>query len=531
MSGLLTLGAGFDQDLTGRDNILLGGAFLGLDDAVTRELLPSIIEYAELGEFIDAPIKTYSSGMRARLGFAIATSVDPDILLLDEVLATGDAAFRAKSKARVIEIVKAAKAVVLVTHDMDWVTEYCNRAILIEGGSSSRVGRPGPPPGHWPRGGGRAPAARPPGPPPLPPPPSGPGRPRAVSPSLGLLPPPRLGGPPPPPPPPRPGGAPSGPGRPRGGGRGGGGGPGGRVPGGGGGASGAGPGGGLSPAFSPRAGCGPRGVLGGSRPSFWVLFFFFRCGGGRAPRPPRRGGPSPSASPTPTPVPTATPSPTPIPSPTPSPTPARVLAPLTGLPMSAENATRVPIAVMIDDHPDARPQVGLSSADVVWHAPAEGGIPRYMAVFHSHIQTDIGPVRSARDYFVQWAAELGAVYAHSGGSPKALAMLRRYGGGEYVFDANEYRYGGGAFNRVNDRVPPHNVFTDGPRMHRLGVRLGAEDREFPPIWSFGPDAALTARPEGGSIKVPYPHNTVTYRYDRDSNTYPRSVSGGGQAGR
>ena len=105
VSGLLTLGAGFDKELTGRDNILLGGAFLGLDDAVTRELLPSIIEYAELGDFIDAPLKTYSSGMRARLGFAIATSVDPDILLLDEVLATGDANFRAKSKARVIEIV------------------------------------------------------------------------------------------------------------------------------------------------------------------------------------------------------------------------------------------------------------------------------------------------------------------------------------------------------------------------------------------------------------------------------------------
>jgi ABC-type polysaccharide/polyol phosphate transport system ATPase subunit len=72
--------------------------------------------------------------MRARLGFAIATAVDPDILLLDEVLATGDAAFRAKSKARVIEIVRAAKAVVLVTHDMAWVTEYCNRALLIEKG-------------------------------------------------------------------------------------------------------------------------------------------------------------------------------------------------------------------------------------------------------------------------------------------------------------------------------------------------------------------------------------------------------------
>ena len=109
---------------------------------MTRELLPSIIEYAELGDFIDAPLKTYSSGMRARLGFAIATSVDPDILLLDEVLATGDANFRAKSKARVIEIVGAAKAVVLVTHDMNWVTEYCNRAILIEQGEMVMEGEP-----------------------------------------------------------------------------------------------------------------------------------------------------------------------------------------------------------------------------------------------------------------------------------------------------------------------------------------------------------------------------------------------------
>lgn len=142
VSGLLTLGAGFDKELTGRDNILLGGAFLGLDDAVTRELLPSIIEYAELGDFIDAPLRTYSSGMRARLGFAIATSVDPDILLLDEVLATGDATFREKSKARVIEIVGAAKAVVLVTHDMSWVVEYCNRAILIERGEMVMEGEP-----------------------------------------------------------------------------------------------------------------------------------------------------------------------------------------------------------------------------------------------------------------------------------------------------------------------------------------------------------------------------------------------------
>jgi ABC-2 type transport system ATP-binding protein len=142
VSGLLGLGAGFDVDLSGAENILLGGAFLGLDGPRIRKLLPSIIEFADLGKFIDAPLKTYSSGMRARLGFAIATAVDPDILLLDEVLATGDANFRAKSKARVIELVKSAKAVVLVTHDMDWVREYCNRALLLEKG---RVILEGPP--------------------------------------------------------------------------------------------------------------------------------------------------------------------------------------------------------------------------------------------------------------------------------------------------------------------------------------------------------------------------------------------------
>ena len=134
ISSLLTLGAGFDQDLTGRENILLAGAFLGIDPAQMKRRLEGIIAFADIGQFIDAPIKTYSSGMRARLGFSIATSVDPDVLLLDEVLATGDQVFREKSKARVLELVRQAKAIVLVTHDMTWVTEYCNRAILLEHG-------------------------------------------------------------------------------------------------------------------------------------------------------------------------------------------------------------------------------------------------------------------------------------------------------------------------------------------------------------------------------------------------------------
>jgi ABC-type polysaccharide/polyol phosphate transport system ATPase subunit len=142
VSGLLGLGVGFDVDLSGIENILLGGAFLGLDGSRIKALLPSIVEFADIGQFIEAPLKTYSAGMRARLGFAIATAVDPDILLLDEVLATGDANFRTKSKARVIELVRAAKGVVLVTHDMDWVREYCNRAVLIEKGEVIMEGAP-----------------------------------------------------------------------------------------------------------------------------------------------------------------------------------------------------------------------------------------------------------------------------------------------------------------------------------------------------------------------------------------------------
>jgi ABC-type polysaccharide/polyol phosphate transport system ATPase subunit len=111
----------------------------------TREInrrLEDIIEFTDIGAFIDAPIKTYSSGMRARLGFSIATSVDPDLLLLDEVLSTGDQVFRAKSQARVMELVRAAKGIVLVTHDMNWVTEFCNRAMLLEQGRIVAEGDP-----------------------------------------------------------------------------------------------------------------------------------------------------------------------------------------------------------------------------------------------------------------------------------------------------------------------------------------------------------------------------------------------------
>jgi hypothetical protein len=238
--------------------------------------------------------------------------------------------------------------------------------------------------------------------------------------------------------------------------------------------------------------------------------------------------PSPSPTPSPTPIPTPTPEPTPTPTPTPEPTPEPVPAPLTGILVKPSVAARHPIAVMIDDLRPARPQSGLHLADVVWHAPAEGGIPRYMAIFQSHLPESIGPVRSARSYYIAWAAEWRAVYAHSGGSPQALATLRSKGRGQYVFDANEFRYGGKYFHRSSEHFAPHNVYTDGKTLRKLAKVLKAKDGEYKSVWTFEPDAPLEARPYGGSITVSYPANKITYRYARSTNTYRRSVSGEGK---
>ncbi len=237
--------------------------------------------------------------------------------------------------------------------------------------------------------------------------------------------------------------------------------------------------------------------------------------------------PDPYASPTPSPTPTPTPSPTP--SPTPEPTPTLVPAPLTGRMVEPDVAGRKVIAVMIDDHPDARPQSGFSSAAVVWHAPAEGGVPRYMLWFQDRVPESVGPVRSARYYFIGWAAEWNAVYGHVGGSPQALKTLREDGNGELVYNADEFRWGGTYFWRTKDRFAPHNVYTDGKSLRRMANKIKAVDGPAPkPAWTFRAPTPVQDRPAGTTIRVVYTYNTVTYEYDRVSNTYPRSVSGEGE---
>jgi hypothetical protein len=197
---------------------------------------------------------------------------------------------------------------------------------------------------------------------------------------------------------------------------------------------------------------------------------------------------------------------------------------LTGEPVSAAVAARHPIAVMIDDLSAARPQSGLSSASVVWQAPAEGGIPRYMAIFQDTLPKSIGPVRSARYYYITWAAEWRAIYAHSGGSPGAKETLRAKGSGQYVYNVDEFRYSG-TFFRLTTRFSPHNLYTTSAKLRAIGKRVGAKDKAYKPVWNFAPDAPLDERPYGGTITVKYPYNTISYKYDRTTNTYLRSVTG------
>jgi hypothetical protein len=188
-------------------------------------------------------------------------------------------------------------------------------------------------------------------------------------------------------------------------------------------------------------------------------------------------------------------------------------------------AARHPIAVMVDDQAEARPQSGFNAASVVWQAPAEGGIPRYMLIFGEGDPPSVGPVRSSRLYFITWAAEWHALYVHVGGSPQALATLAASGSGQLVYNADEFQWGGTYLWRITERFPPHNVYTDGKHLRALASRVGATAPATAPSWTFAPTAPLADRPEGASLAITYPANQIDYRYDRESNTYLRFVGG------
>lgn len=142
LATLLTLGAGFEGDLSGRENIRLNGAFLGFSREKIEAKMASIIEFTELGQFIDAPVATYSNGMRTRLGFSIAAHLEPQVLLLDEILGVGDVGFREKSQAKLQELIDRADAIVVASHSTPTVLELATKVLWLDRGEVRAYGEP-----------------------------------------------------------------------------------------------------------------------------------------------------------------------------------------------------------------------------------------------------------------------------------------------------------------------------------------------------------------------------------------------------
>ena len=138
---MLELGSGFDFDLTGRENVFLNGAILGYSEEFLQGKYEEIVAFSELGQFIDVPLRNYSSGMVMRLAFSIATVVQPDILIVDEILAVGDAAFQEKSKARMLELMGGGTTVLFVSHSLGQIREMCDRVLWIEHGELKMLGK------------------------------------------------------------------------------------------------------------------------------------------------------------------------------------------------------------------------------------------------------------------------------------------------------------------------------------------------------------------------------------------------------
>jgi ABC-type polysaccharide/polyol phosphate transport system ATPase subunit len=134
LAALIEVGSGFHPELTGRENVFLSGTILGLRRRDIAARLESIVEFAGIGAFLDVPVKWYSSGMYVRLGFAVAAQLEPDVLLVDEVLAVGDAAFQAKCLERIMELRRLGTTIIFISHDLGTVERLCDRAILLQAG-------------------------------------------------------------------------------------------------------------------------------------------------------------------------------------------------------------------------------------------------------------------------------------------------------------------------------------------------------------------------------------------------------------
>lgn len=231
---------------------------------------------------------------------------------------------------------------------------------------------------------------------------------------------------------------------------------------------------------------------------------------------------SPTATPTPTPTPTATP--TPPPGPTAFPT-GWVYSDLDGAPAPPDKAHRLPMAVMIDDNAAARPQSGISSASIVIQAMADGGEDRYEMIFQENDASDIGPVRSARPYFVYWAAEYRALYGHFGGDAEARTVTIP-AMAKYIYNEDDLNGGSCPYHRITTRPAPHNAYTNTADLIRCLKKRGYPTTyQKAPTRPFRDDSSWSTLPASQLIAISYRTGTIRYQFDPTKDSYLRSING------
>lgn len=199
------------------------------------------------------------------------------------------------------------------------------------------------------------------------------------------------------------------------------------------------------------------------------------------------------------------------------------VAPLTGFETDSDHATRRPFAVVIENHPDARPQSGYTKADVVYETLAEGGITRTLAIFQSQDSNEIGPVRSARLYFIDWLSEVGAIFSHVGGNIDALDEIAA----KNIPDLNQFAYGN-YYWRSTDRYAPHNVYTTTEKLisaaKKAGLAVTSQNLKW---YGFKKDAETKDRPASQKVTVDFStaQFVASWDYDPQTNEYSRSIAG------
>jgi len=234
--------------------------------------------------------------------------------------------------------------------------------------------------------------------------------------------------------------------------------------------------------------------------------------------------PTPSPTDTPTPEPTPTPTDTPVPTPTPLPADWGY-SDLDGVAAPLTLAHRLPLAIMVDDNSVARPQAGISSASIVYQAFADGGEDRYMFVFQEGTATDIGPVRSARPYYVYWADEYKALFGHYGGDANTLTRVIP-ANAKYIYNMDALYQGGCPYHRITTRTSPHNAYTNTAILISCVAKRGyPATYQKLPTRPFRDGISIIDRPNLQTINIPYRTGTVGYQYNFLTDDYTRYEDG------